>query len=182
MKRFLSIIFLLLIYNLSNAQHTDKLKKILNELNEIDSKPDTIFYGNGKVWWVGTITTFKYKSKNYSTNSGKLTEYYKNGEIASEVLLGKYGYILSSNSYDRKGNKTHESITTEIDTNAKTLNEFFESEKHISFKRYLKYYKYSYKYGICYLYKEGNSVNGKKSGLWKTYTENGELKKEKHTE
>ncbi|WP_166962074.1 toxin-antitoxin system YwqK family antitoxin [Yeosuana marina] len=180
MKPFLTIIFLFLICNLSNAQYTDRFKKIVNELKEIESKPDTIFYGNGKIWWISTITTYKYKSENYSTHTGKQTQYYKNGQIASEVFLGKYGNILSWISYDQKGNKTSESITTEIDSNADNLTEFFDSDKHISFKRNDKYYKCSYKLQICYLFKEGQTVNGKKVGLWKTYTENGELKKEKN--
>jgi len=179
MKRLLTIIFLLLICNLSNAQHTDRFKKIVSELEEIESKPDTIFYGNGKVWWISTITTYNYNSENYSTHSGKQTQYYKNGQIASEVLLGKYGNIISWNSYDREGNKTFESITTEIDSNANNLTEFFDSDEHISFKRIEKYYKCSYKLQVCYLFKEGQTVNEKKVGLWKTYNENGELKKEK---
>lgn len=172
--------FLLLIYNLSYAQHTDRFKKIVSELEEIESKPDTIFYGNGKIWWISTITIYQFNSENYSTHSGKQTQYYKNGQIASEVLLGKYGNTISWNSYDREGNKTSESITTEIDSNANNLTEFFDSDEHISFKRIEKYYKCSYKLQVCYLFKEGQIVNGKKVGLWKTYNENGDLKKEKN--
>ena len=180
MKRFLTIIFLLLICNLSNAQHTDKFKKIVSELEEIDSKPDTVFYENGKIWWISTTTTYKYNSQNYTTHSGKQTQFYENGQIASEAILGKYGNIISWNSYDREGNKTSESITTEIDSNANNLTEFFDSDEHISFKRIEKYYKCLNKLQVCYLFKEGQTVNGKKVGLWKTYTENGELKKEKN--
>ncbi|PHQ27803.1 hypothetical protein, partial [Leeuwenhoekiella nanhaiensis] len=106
MKRFPAIIFLLLICNLSNAQHTDKFKKIVSELEEIDSKPDTVFYENGKIWWISTTTTYKYNSQNYTTHSGKQTQFYENGQIASEAILGKYGNIISWNSYDREGNKT----------------------------------------------------------------------------
>src|SRR5690554_1871339 len=159
MKRFLTIISLFLICNFSNAQHSDRFKKIVSELEEIESKPDTIFYVNGKIWWISTITTYKYNSENYSTHSGKQTQYYKNGQIASEVLLGKYGNIISWNSYDRDGNKTSESITTEIDSDANNLTEFFESDEHISFKRNEKYYKCSYKLQVCYLFKEGQTVN-----------------------
>lgn len=180
MKQFLTIIFILLICNLSNGQHSDRFKKIVGQLEEIESKPDTTFYGNGKIWWISTITTYKYNSKNYSTHSGKQTQYYKNGQIASEVLLGKYGNVIFWNSYDRKGNKTYECITTEIDSNANNLTEFFESDQHISFKRIEKYYQCSYQLKVCYLFKEGQTVNGKKVGLWKIYNEYGELKKEKN--
>ena len=180
MQRFLTTIFLFLICNLSNAQYSDRFKEIVNELEEIESKPDTIFYRNGKIWWISTITTYKYDSETYSTYSGKQTQYYKNGEIVSALLLGKYGNIISMSSYDREGNKIFESETTEIDSNANNLTEFFDSNEHISFKRIEKYYKCSNKQAEYYLFKEGQTVNGKKSGLWKSYTENGELKKEKN--
>jgi antitoxin component YwqK of YwqJK toxin-antitoxin module len=177
MKRFLTIIILLLIWNLSNAQHTDRFKKIVSELEKIESKPDTIFYRNGKIWWISTITTYKYNSETYSTYSGKQTQYYKNGKIASELLLGNYGNILSWKSFDREGNNTSESITTEIDSNAKNLTEFFKNDDHIIFKRIIKKYKCSSKLGVYYLFKEGKTINGKKNGIWKTYGENGKLKK-----
>lgn len=93
--------------------------------------------------------------------------------------MDKYGNILSCKVFDRLGNKTIESLTTEIDSDASDLNAFFDSEKHISFKRHVKLYKCSKKLGIYYLHKEGQRVNGKKKGLWKTYSENGDVKKEK---
>lgn len=179
MRPFLTIIFLLLICNLSRAQHTDRFKKLVNELEKIESKPDTIFYENGKIWWTSTITSYKYNSETYSTYSGKQTQYYKNGKIASELLLGNFGNILSWESFDREGNKTSESITIELDSNAKNLFEFFKNDEHLTFKRKIKKYKCSNKLGIYYLFKEGQTLNGKKNGLWKTYRENGELKKQK---
>jgi hypothetical protein len=53
--------------------------------------------------------------------------------------------IILKFGYDRDGNKTIESVTIEIDSNAENLIEFFESEKHITFKREIKYYKCSLK-------------------------------------
>ncbi len=108
-----------------------------------------------------------------------MIHYYKSGQIASESFLDKYGNILSWNAFDRNGNKTRESVTTEIDSDAKNINEFFDSPADIKFKRYNRLYKCSGKLGNCYLYKEGQRVNGKKSGLWTTYFANGEIKKEK---
>ncbi|GGG58700.1 hypothetical protein [Bizionia arctica] len=179
MKQFLSILFLLLIYNLSNAQHTIRFKKIVKDLKQIESKPDTIYYGNGQIWWKSTITTYEFNSEMYSIHTGIQTQYYKNGKIASEVVLDNYGIVLSWNAFDTDGNKTSESITTEIDSNAKNLTDFFESDKHLDLKRKVKYYKCSYKLGVCYLFKEGQTINGKNTGLWKTHTEYGALKKEK---
>jgi antitoxin component YwqK of YwqJK toxin-antitoxin module len=179
MKRILTIILLLLIFNLSNAQQSDRVIEIVKDLKKVESKPDTIFYGNGKIWWKSTLTTYEYNSETFSLYSGEQIQYYKNGKIANESIYDMYANLLSWNGYDRDGNKTIESVTTEIDSNAENLIEFFESEKHITFKREVKYYKCSRKLKICYLYKEGQTKNGKKSGTWKFYKENGEIKKEK---
>ncbi|AXO81805.1 hypothetical protein DZC78_02350 [Olleya aquimaris] len=178
MKQFL-VIIILLSYNLSNAQHSERFEEILSELKEIESKADTIRYGNGKAWWISTLTTYEHNTEKYSTYTGRQVQYYRNGQIASEILMDKYGNILSWNGFDRLGNKTIESLTTEIDSDASDLSEFFTSEKHINFKRHIKLYKCSKKLGVCYLHKEGQRINGKKKGLWKTYSENGDVKKEK---
>ncbi|WP_281847079.1 hypothetical protein [Olleya namhaensis] len=140
MKHFL-VIIILLSYNLTIAQHSERLEEILSELKEVDSKADTIHYGNGKAWWISTLTTYEYNTEKYSTYSGKQVQFYKNEQIASETLMDKYGNILSWKGFDRLGNKTIESLTTEIDSDASDLNEFFDSEKHISFKRHVKLYK-----------------------------------------
>lgn len=179
MKRILTLIFLLLIFNLSNAQQSDRVNEIVNELKEVGSKPDTIFYKNGKIWWKSTLTTYEYNSETFTLYTGEQIQYYKNGNIANESIYDKYGNLLSWYGYDRDGNKMIESVTTEIDSNAENLIQFFESEKHITFKREVKYYKCSYKLGNYYLHKEGQTINGKKSGIWKIYNENGNLKKEK---
>jgi antitoxin component YwqK of YwqJK toxin-antitoxin module len=179
MKRILTILFLLLFSSLSNAQHSDRFLEIVNELKEVESKSDTIFYRNGEIRWINNLTTYQYDFKTYRTHSGKQIQYYKNGQIANKSILDKYGNTLSWNGFDRNGNKTIESITTEIDSNAESLTEFLESEEHLTFKRKNKYYKCSNKLEVCYLFKEGKILNGNKIGLWKTHSENGILKKEK---
>ncbi|MBJ6367511.1 hypothetical protein [Snuella sedimenti] len=102
-----------------------------------------------------------------------MIQYYKNGQIANQYSLDNYGNIKSVKRFDRKGNKTLEYVTTEIDTNAKSLNEFLESQDHMSFKTYNTIYKCSNKLGAYYLYKEGQRINDKKNGVWTTYYENG---------
>jgi len=108
-----------------------------------------------------------------------MIQYYKSGQIANEYFLDEYGNIKSMKAFDRNGNKTKESVTTEIDSKAKSLDEFFESQNHMNFKTYTLLYKYSKKLGIWYLYKEGNWVNNKKKGIWISYYDNEEIKKEK---
>ncbi|MBP1841724.1 hypothetical protein [Formosa algae] len=179
MKRNFSIIFLVLIWNLCHSQHSERFLELVNDLEEISCKTDTTYYKNGNINWIICWTTYIYNSEEYSTGTGRMIHYYKNGQIASESYLGKYGNTLSWNGFDRNGNKTIESVTTEIDSDAKNLNEFFDSPAETKFKRYNRLYKCSGKLGNCYLYKEGKRVNGKKNGIWTTYYANGEIKKEK---
>ncbi|WP_272022738.1 hypothetical protein [Olleya namhaensis] len=80
MKHFL-VIIILLSYNLTIAQYSERLEEILSELKEVDSKADTIHYGNGKAWWISTLTTYEHNTDKYSTYSGKQVQFYKNGQI-----------------------------------------------------------------------------------------------------
>ncbi|WP_379937509.1 hypothetical protein [Mariniflexile gromovii] len=108
-----------------------------------------------------------------------MVQYYKNGMIANEYSLDNYGNIKSIKGFDRKGNKTFESLAIEIDSKAKSLDEFFESLDHMNFKTWTSMYRCSSNLGVSYLYKEGLWINGKKNGVWTTYHENGDIKKEK---
>ncbi|WP_406685560.1 hypothetical protein N1F78_07540 [Seonamhaeicola sp. MEBiC1930] len=179
MKRNFLVIFLVLIWNLSSSQHSDRFLELVKDLEKIRCKTDTTYYKNGNIWWITCWTTYKYNSEEYSIGTGKMIQYYKNGQIANETYMDKYGNILSWNGFDRNGNKSIESVTTKIDSDAENLKEFFDSPLYIKFNRYNRLYKCSGKLGVCYLFKEGIRVNGKKSGLWITYNHNGEIKKEK---
>lgn len=179
MKNALTVIIIILVSYLSNAQHTTRFLKIVKDLEQVSCQMDTTYYKNGKVCWTSCWTTYEYNSERYSTRIGRMVQYYKSGQIANEYFLDNYGNIKSMKGFNRNGNKTVEYITTEIDTNAISLDEFFESQDHMTFKTYIPTYRCSKKLGTYYLYKEGSRVNGKKKGIWKTYYENGEVKKEK---
>jgi len=97
----------------------------------------------------------------------------------NEFIYDKFGNVLKWSTYDKDNNLIYESITTFIDTNAANAIGFLKDGKHLREAHYSKYYKCSYKLGVCYLYKEGERVNGKKNGTWKSYSTNGTLKKEK---
>ncbi len=179
MKSFLMIIISLLIGHFLNAQHTTRFLEIVKDLEKISCKTDTTYYKNGKIWWTTCWTTYKYNSENYSARTGKMTQYYKNGQIVTEYRLDEYGNIKSMKTFDRNGNKTKESATTKIDSKAKSLDEFFVSQDHMNFKTFTLLYKFSKKLGIWYIYKEGNWINNKKKGVWITYYDTGKIKKEK---
>lgn len=179
MKNIVIFLIIILISCSSHAQHTERFLEIVKDLNQVSCKTDTIFYKNSKVWWTTCWTTYEYNSENYSTRTGKMVQYYKSGQIANEYCLDNYGNIKLMKGFDRKGNKTVESVTTIIDSNAKSLNEFFESQNHMIFKTFTAIYRCSRKLRTNYLHKEGQWINGKKDGIWTTYYENGEIKKEK---
>ena len=177
MKSILAIIILLLIGHSSNAQHTTRFLNIVKDLEQVGCETDTTFYKNGKVFWTTCWTTYKYNSENYSCRTGSMVQYYKDGMVANEYCLDNYGNIKSMKGFDRKGNKTFEYVTTKIDSKAKSLPEFFESQDHMNFKTWTSIYRCSNNLGIFYLHKEGSWINGKKNGVWTTYHENGEIKK-----
>lgn len=178
MKYITSI--LLLIIGLSlNAQHSERFKELVSELKEIETKPDTLYYGNGNIWIVGTAITYEHNSEHYSNLTGKERQYFRNGKISVETELDKFGNILKWTTYDKDGYKIDEYITVSIDTKAKDLTEFLNSDKHFIYIRNEKFYRCSSKLGVMYLHKEGQTVNGKKVGKWKFYDENGELQKVK---
>ncbi|QHI38021.1 hypothetical protein IMCC3317_34040 [Kordia antarctica] len=179
MKRNLTIIFFVLIYNICNSQHSERFLEFVKDLKEIGCKTDTTYYKNGNIRWIESWITYEYNSEEYSTGSGRQVQYYKNGQLANESYLDKYGNILSWKGFDRNGNKTIESVTTEIDSDAESLTELFNSTTDTKFKRYNRLYKCLRKSGNCYLHKEGERVNGKKKGVWTTYYDNGKIKKKK---
>jgi len=131
MKQLITIIFSILVFNLSSAQHTDEYKSFVKEFVKIDSKPYTKLYKSGGIMWKGTYTTYRYKNDTFKTNSGELIRYYKNGQIELDGLLDNFGKALSWKTFDEKGNKTGESIATKIDSKAKKLIDFIRPDKHI---------------------------------------------------
>ncbi|WP_406684364.1 hypothetical protein N1F78_01135 [Seonamhaeicola sp. MEBiC1930] len=179
MKSILNIIILTLISYSSNAQHTVRFLNLVKDLEQVSCQKDTIFYKNGNIRWTMCSTNYKHNSEKFWAKTGKMVQYYKNGQIAHEYFFDNYGNLKRIKIFDRKGNKVEEYLTTEIDSNAKSLNDFFESQDHISDKTYTQFYRCSNKNGIYFLFKEGLRVNGKKKGVWTTYFENGEVKKEK---
>lgn len=105
MKSILTIILSLLIGHLSNARHTTKVLEIVKDLKHVSFEIDTTFYKNGKVWWTTCWTTYEYNSENYSSRTGSMFQYYKNGKVANEYCLDNYGNIKSMKGFDRNGIK-----------------------------------------------------------------------------
>ena len=168
---------LILIPFFSYAQHSENYLKLMGKLKPIDSSKIVTYFKNGKPKYVGTTTYYEFKNREYEFLTGKHIKYYKKGS-RTESLYDSWGTILENKYYDRNGNLISDAKTLILDTNAKDLQEFEDSNEHIIFVIKTNDYKYSSDLNKWYIYLESEHRNGKKSGTWKYYFPNGELKKE----
>lgn len=172
--------FSLLILSLSAlGQHTERFKNLVKNLNPSEIKTDTTFYGNGKIFMIESFRSYEFEGQVYSFNTGPFNQYYRNGKPMVEATFDNYGIMLSYIKYESSGGKSFETFTKIIDTKAKDLKSFFEDDDHLIITELKTEYKCNYKLKICYIFREGLIVNGKKTGLWKTYNYDNTLKEEK---
>lgn len=160
------------------AQHSDNYLKLMGNLTPIDSSTIATQYKDGKPDYSGTTTYYKYQDKKYAFLTGKHIKYYRNGS-RTEGLYDSWGTILENRYFDKEGNLISESKTFLIDSDAKNIEEFDKSMKHITFIVKIKDYKYSNKQSKWYIYKESEYTDSKKSGVWNYYLQNGVLEKQK---
>ena len=180
MKPYITIIFSILIFNFSSAQQTTEYNDFVNQFKIVDSKPLINYWKNGNLQFKTTENTYEYNKEIFNTYSGELNWYHENGQISFEGLVDQYGKLMYLKTYDEDGNITGESIVTKIDSRARSVTEFINPGKGVISKVVkVKHYRFSKKLGANYLHQEGVTISGKKRGLWKTYTKEGKLKKEK---
>jgi len=170
------IFFFLLICTITYSQHTDRFKQFTSSIKPIDSVVIHEKFSNGKTKETGLIKTYEYGDYYYDLYSGKLTKYYRSGELKSVEEFDSFGYLLSSQQYDYDGFPYCNNKTLEIDTNAKSLSDFFESEEHLSITIYFKKYRLSLIPGKWFLLEEGKTINGEMIGQWKRYNKDGSIK------
>ena len=176
MKPIVKTCLIALIPLFSSAQQSERYLELMGKYELIDSVEIKTSYKNGNPKYVGTTTYYQYNGKEYQYLTGKHIRYYKNGS-RTEGLYDRWGAILQNKYFDKEGNLISDSKASVWDTSAKDLKEFEESNKHIIFILESKGYKYSSGLSKWYVYRETEYTNGKKSGIWKYYLPNGELKK-----
>lgn len=161
------------------SQYSEKYKSLVESINPpTDSIKVEHKYKDGKIRDTGWQLYYIQNNREYSLLKGKHYLYFKGGQW-NETDYDAFGNIMLHRGFDSEGNILYESKTKYITTTATTANEFFESDKHLTYVRDEKHYFYSTKLCKYYLKKEGEISNGRKSGLWKTYYPDGKLKKEK---
>jgi len=170
------IFFFLLINTITYSQHTDRFKEFTAHIKPIDSTIIDIKFSNGKLKETGIINIYEYGDYQYQIYSGKITKYYRSGVIKSIDELDSFGNLLSSQLYDYEGTPYCYMNTLKIDTEAKNLDEFFNSEKHLSILIYSKRYRFSPFSNKWFLLEEGKYINGTKTGEWTKYNRDGTVK------
>ncbi|MFD0964700.1 hypothetical protein [Pseudofulvibacter geojedonensis] len=143
---------------------------------------DTTYYRNGQVKFLSERTTYKYNNQEFTNWTGKSILYYKNGVIARVTVQNDYGNFLNEKFYDRNGNLIEEWITTELDSRANNLNEYFSNKSLGDIKKIINYYKYSKKLSKYYIYKQEyiELFNGIVKEKRNTLNLNGEIIKTKN--
>lgn len=174
----LHIVILLLSLN-CYSQHSEEFVKLTSNLKPLEIIKVDLKYSNGNQKEIGTIYEYEFDGYIYSNFSGKHIQYYKDGSIAVECDYDDFGILLSSKYYYGDGNLWFSSKTLIIDTKSANLKDFFKKSTELTVTENEKNFRYDSKTCEYYLKKSGNRINGKKTGVWITYFENGEVKKEK---
>lgn len=175
MHKRLAILFFL-ISTIAYSQHTDRFKQFTAPIQPIDSININLKYRNGNPKEIGLIKVYQHEDYEYEFYSGKRTCYYKSGEIKSVEEFDSFGNLINSQLYDFEGYPYCSKQILKIDTEAKDLDAFFESDKDLLVSMYFKKYRLSLIPGKWFLLEEGNTLNGEKIGQWKRYNKDGTIK------
>jgi len=141
------------------AQHTERFKTLMSGLEKGNSTVDTTYYSNGQIKYLGKQTEYTFQDKEYLKENGISIFYHRNGTIGRISVKDAYGYYLNEKFYDKSGELTEEWITTEIDNDAKDLEEYFKRYELDTtdlgdIKRTINYYKLSKNTKERFLYKQ----------------------------
>lgn len=175
------ILLIILLVNFSAfAQYSTEYKSLIANISKYtDSVKIEQKFKNGKVKSTGYQTYYNVDNQEYSFLIGKHYLYFKSGQW-NETIYDSFGNLMSHRSFYPDGNVVYELITSYISTTAKSITEFLNSDKHLIFERNAKRYDFSHKLRKYYLQEEGHMKNGKKTGIWNFYNEDGTLKKSKN--
>jgi len=175
MKFTINILFLFVTW-CSFSQHTDRFKKFTESIKPVDSIIIDTKFRNGNLKETGLIKIYEHGDYDYEFFSGKQTSYYKSGEVKSIEEFDSFGNLINSQLYDYKGFPYCSKEIMKIDTQAKSLDDFFESDKDLLVTMYFKKYRLSLIPGDWFLLEEGKIANGEMVGEWKKYNKDGSIK------
>uniref|UniRef100_UPI00404B8EB5 hypothetical protein n=1 Tax=Gelidibacter sp. TaxID=2018083 RepID=UPI00404B8EB5 len=173
------LVFIIIFPNFVFSQSSEHFKAITKNLKPVDSVKIETFYSNGNPKEKGQLLYYKVEDYMLEAYSGHIIKYHSNGTVDYDMHYDRFGNILSFKDYSRDQNLEYESTTYYLDTLAENELDFIKNSNQTINHFTERYYKCSYKLNICYIYKEGRIENGKKTGIWTTYYETGEIKSQK---
>ena len=176
MYKILTISFFLIV-TITYSQHTDRFKQFTASIKPIDSINIDLKYRDGNPKEIGLIKVYQHGDYEYEFFSGKRTCYYKSGEIKSIEVFDSFGNLINAQLYDFEGYPYCSKQVLKIDTLAKDLDAFFESDKDLLVSMHFKKYRLSLTPVKWFLLEEGNTLNDVKVGQWKRYNKDGTIKK-----
>lgn len=139
----LVLITLLLGSLITNAQQTERYKKLFGQFIVCDTTTEAETYRNGKPLHVYNRISLLYNNMQFNSDGGDYTEYYRNGNVEFCGTNDPFGFSLYSEGYTPNGKVWMETITTEIDTDANTIEEFLEApEEHIFMTQVYYFYNF----------------------------------------
>lgn len=160
------------------AQQSQAYKLMIQKLVPVDSSVNEVKFKNGNLKEKGKTLIYNTEDVTCEFYTGKMIQYYGSGPKLYEYVFDDYGNQMSFKFFDVDGNLKKESMTISMDTKAKNPKEFLLRDRKIILTTIETKYKCS-KNCQWYKFKEGKRKNGKKIGLWKTYSESGEVINEK---
>jgi len=177
--KFKILLFFLFSNLIINAQQTELYKNFTSRIKPLETKKVERRYRNGKIKEVYYLTTYEHKGLEYYLYTGKYYSYFRNGIKSEEREHDMFGVPLFTKWYYWNGDLSLKNKTTEIDTKANSIKEFLESDKHLTRRLYSEIFiPLNGEKDKPILIKEGEKVNGKRTGIWKFYRK-GKLTKEK---
>ncbi len=161
------------------SQQSQRYLEFMNKHRPVDSSKVTKKYRNGNIKETGKKYVYEYEDCIYETYIGERSYFYKSGALFYKMTYDNLGIQISCIYYAKDGQILEENETRSIDSEALTLDDFFDNY-NFDITTYAKIYYYSIKLDKYYLRKEGPYFNFCKSGIWKKYNPDGSFKKEKN--
>ncbi|MEM9076866.1 MAG: hypothetical protein AAGC43_07495 [Bacteroidota bacterium] len=177
MQKIITFLHILLLSNLVSGQHTERFEKIVS--GKLPSRTQQVNkkFKNGQQKELGKIAVYEHNGYEYSFYVGKWTNYYKSGQVMTDVDYDNFGNPILWKLYDGKGNLLRESKVVKIDSNSKDFEQFLEDKNSTDILTEEKKYKYTFKACKWFLASKGQMRNYKKIGEWTKYYDEGRIKK-----
>ena len=163
-----------------NSQESENYKKIAKQVAFLKSETFLEKFKNDSIKREFSISKYNIDGEIHKFYSGKYIEYYKNGNVKFERINDRFGLPLSTKNYLNNGYLWMSTNTIELDTNAKTIEDFLFGKLNTSLIEEYKENKGTDSSNKPLLFKKGILINNKKSGIWNKYKEGEIIKTKKY--